>query len=153
MESSCPLISNWSFRKNNKTKHLLNKYLKNEKTGSKEKSSFQNYAIRQNHEDNDALPGNVIHRVSKLTKYELTRLKGLRIEQFSRGAFTLADIKKKSKKDTSLNITSLQNFSFFDLSPEELFQIEFEQGLCPYIVVRTNPDGTKTELRACEAFE
>lgn len=68
-----------------------------------------------------------------MTKYERTRIVGLRLEQLARGAPTLIDTK-------AANCQSIR-----DIVNQELLQRKI-----PYILVRTLPNKKKEYFRVCD---
>lgn len=68
-----------------------------------------------------------------ITKYEKTKVVGLRLEQLARGAPTLADTK-------DANITSLR----------DLVNLELQQRVLPFVIVRTLPNSKKEYWRLCD---
>jgi DNA-directed RNA polymerase subunit K/omega len=65
-----------------------------------------------------------------LTKYELTKLIGMRIEQLARGAPTLIEIDKKK-----------------NLSIHDIVYLELDQKKLPLMIVRNLPTGQKEYWR------
>lgn len=66
-----------------------------------------------------------------MTKYEKTKIIGLRLEQLSRGAPTLVDTKGCS-------------------SIREIVEKELQERLIPYVLVRTLPNNKKEYFRICD---
>ena len=67
-----------------------------------------------------------------LTKYEKARILGQRAAEIEKGATVYVEVDK-----------SMWNSML-------IAEMEFEQGVLPYMVRRTNPDGTKCEIPLSE---
>ena len=67
-----------------------------------------------------------------MTKYEKTKIIGLRLEQLSRGAPTLVD--------TSKGCNSIR----------DIVEKELQERLIPYVLVRTLPNNKKEYFRICD---
>lgn len=68
-----------------------------------------------------------------MTKYEKTKVIGMRLEQLARGAATLVDIDKHGCK-----------------SIRDVVMKELEEKKLPFVIVRTLPNGKQEHWRVCD---
>lgn len=68
-----------------------------------------------------------------LTKYEKTKVIGMRLEQLARGAPTLIDTEKHDCK-----------------SIREVVMLELEEKKLPFVIVRSLPNGKQEHWRVCD---
>lgn len=68
-----------------------------------------------------------------MTKYEKTKVIGMRLEQLARGAPTLIDIDKHGCK-----------------SIREVVMLELQEKKLPFVIVRNMPNGKQEHWRVCD---